>query len=73
MSIGPDALPWRFNRDMSYVRRPLVLQGDELVFGFRSILGTGPILAVQHDVGPTAGQRKNSIDEGVHLSGAAVE
>lgn len=42
MSIGPDALPWRFNRDMSYVRRPLVLQGDELVFGFRSILGTGP-------------------------------
>ena len=42
MSIGPDAVPWRFNRNMSYVRRPLVLQGDELVFGFRSVFGTGP-------------------------------
>lgn len=42
MSIGPDAFPWRFNRNMSYVRRPLVLQGDELVFGFRSVFGTGP-------------------------------
>lgn len=42
MSIGPDAVPWRFNRDMSYVRRPLVLQGDDLVFGFRSVLNTGP-------------------------------
>jgi hypothetical protein len=42
MSIGPDAVPWRFNRDRSYVRRPLVLQYDELVFGFRSVFGTGP-------------------------------
>lgn len=42
MSIGPDAFPWRFNRNMSYVRRPLVLQGDELVFGFRSVFDTGP-------------------------------
>ena len=42
MSIGPDAFPWRFNRNMSYVRRPLVLQGDELVFGFRSLFDTGP-------------------------------
>lgn len=42
MSIGPDAVPWRFNRDSSYVRRPLVLQGDEVVFGFRSVFGTGP-------------------------------
>lgn len=42
MSIGPDAVPWRFNRDMSYVRRPLTLQGDDLVFGFRSVYGTGP-------------------------------
>lgn len=41
-SIGPDAWPWRFNRDMSYVRRPLVLQGEELVFGFRSIYRLGP-------------------------------
>jgi hypothetical protein len=42
MSIGPDAVPWRFNRNMSYVRRPLVLQGDDLVFGFRSVLNTPP-------------------------------
>jgi hypothetical protein len=42
MSIGPDAVPWRFNRNMSYVRRPLILQGDDLVFGFRSVFGTGP-------------------------------
>ncbi|MEP9364359.1 hypothetical protein ABLE68_15435 [Nocardioides sp. CN2-186] len=42
MSIGPDAVPWRFNRNMSYVRRPLVLQGEHLVFGFRSVLNTGP-------------------------------
>jgi hypothetical protein len=42
LEIGPDAYPWRFNRDMSYVRRPLILQGDELVFGFRSIYRLGP-------------------------------
>lgn len=42
MSIKSDAFPWRFNRNMSYVRRPLILQGDELVFGFRSVFGTGP-------------------------------
>jgi hypothetical protein len=40
--IGQDAWPWRFNRDISYVRRPLVLQGNELVFGFRSIYRLGP-------------------------------
>ncbi len=42
LDIGQDAWPWRFNRDMSYVRRPLVLQGNELVFGFRSIYRLGP-------------------------------
>ena len=42
MSIRTDAYPWRFNRNSSYVRRPLVLQGDELVFGFRSVFDTGP-------------------------------
>lgn len=42
MGIGPDAVPWRFNRNMSYVRRPLVLQDDQLVFGFRSVFNTGP-------------------------------
>jgi hypothetical protein len=42
LDIGPDAWPWRFNRDMSYVRRPLVLQGNELVFGFRAVYRLGP-------------------------------
>jgi hypothetical protein len=42
MSIGPDAAPWRFNRNMSYVRRPLILQCDVLVFGFRSVYSAGP-------------------------------
>lgn len=41
-SIGSDAFPWRFSRDMSYVRRPLVLHGEELVFGYRSIYRLGP-------------------------------
>ena len=42
LGIGQDAWPWRFNRDASYVRRPLVLQGHELVFGFRSVYRLGP-------------------------------
>lgn len=41
MSIGNDAVPWRFNRDMSYMRRPIVLQGSALVFGFRSLYRLG--------------------------------
>lgn len=42
MSIGYDAVPWRFNRDRSYVRRPVVQQGSDLVFGFRTLYGLGP-------------------------------
>lgn len=42
LEIKEDAWPWRYNRDMSYVRRPLVQQGNELVFGFRSIYRLGP-------------------------------
>ena len=42
MSIGYDAVPWRFNRDMSYVRRPVVQQGPDLVFGFRTLYRLGP-------------------------------
>lgn len=42
MSIGYDAVPWRFNRDMSYVRRPVVQQGSDLVFGFRTLYRLGP-------------------------------
>lgn len=40
-AIGRDARPWRFGRDRSYLRRPLVLQGQELVFGFRSVYRLG--------------------------------
>lgn len=42
MEIGYDAVPWRFNRDMSYVRRPVVQQGSDLVFGFRTLYRLGP-------------------------------
>lgn len=42
LEIGPDAYPWRFNRDKSYVRRPVVQQGSELVFGFRGVHRLGP-------------------------------
>jgi len=42
LEIKEDAFPWRFNRDMSYVRRPIVTQGHELIFGFRSIYRLGP-------------------------------
>lgn len=42
MSIRYDAVPWRFNRDMSYVRRPVVQQGSDLVFGFRTVYQLGP-------------------------------
>ncbi len=45
LSIGPDAYPWRFSRNMSYIRRPVVQQGDELVIGFRSIYRLGPYWA----------------------------
>ncbi|WP_434922975.1 hypothetical protein ACR9WD_06380 [Glutamicibacter sp. PAEs-4] len=37
LGIKEDAWPWRYNRDMSYVRRPVVLQGSQLIFGFRAI------------------------------------
>jgi hypothetical protein len=42
LEIKEDAWPWRYNRDSSYIRRPLVQQGNELVFGFRSIYHLGP-------------------------------
>lgn len=41
LEIGSDAWPWRFNRDKSYVRRPIVVQGDQMVYGFRSVYRLG--------------------------------
>lgn len=41
LDAGHDCWPWRFNRDLSYIRRPLTLQGDDLVFGFRSVYRLG--------------------------------
>jgi hypothetical protein len=42
LAIGADAWPWRFNRNQSHVRRPVVVQGADLVFGFRSVYRLGP-------------------------------
>ena len=40
--LGRDVYPWRYNRDLSLLRRPLVLRSangrDELVFGRRALL-----------------------------------
>ena len=38
----PSVAPWRFNRDRSYMKRPLVALGPELVFG-RRMLRHAPI------------------------------
>lgn len=35
-SLG-DVAPFRYNRALSYVRRPLLVQGDEIVFGMRRL------------------------------------
>lgn len=39
MSIGPDAYPWRFSRNQSYLRRPLIFLNDdgkgEIIWGIR--------------------------------------
>jgi len=46
MSIGPDACPWRYNRNRSYVRRPLIRVNSEtgpaLLWGQRRVAVTGP-------------------------------
>lgn len=42
LEIGADAYPWRFNRNNSYVKRPVVLDGNDLVFGYRGVYRLGP-------------------------------
>ncbi|KIP52870.1 hypothetical protein SD72_06685 [Leucobacter komagatae] len=59
LSIGQDAWPWRFNRDMSYIRRPLVLQGNDLVFGFRGIYRLGVYWADNLRSGRLQGRAKS--------------
>lgn len=60
LGIGPDAWPWRYNRNVSYVRRPLVAQADELVFGFRSIYRLGPYWVDNILSGRLQGRAKSS-------------
>jgi hypothetical protein len=61
LDVGADAWPWRFNRDMSYVRRPLVLQGDELVYGFRSLRRLGPYWVENMLSGRLQGRAKTTL------------
>jgi hypothetical protein len=46
MSIGPDAYPWRYNRDQSYLRRPLIQYDGadgqlHLMWGIRRVWSSG--------------------------------
>ncbi|MCW2165030.1 hypothetical protein B0I12_002185 [Microbacterium hydrothermale] len=41
LDAGHDCWPWRYNRDLSYIRRPLIIHGEELVFGFRAVYRLG--------------------------------
>ncbi|WP_412078853.1 hypothetical protein ACLF6K_36230 [Streptomyces xanthophaeus] len=49
LSVGPDAWPWRYNREWSYVRRPLIRlnakDGDMLAWASRHVWSTGPYWA----------------------------
>ncbi|MCK1807074.1 MULTISPECIES: hypothetical protein [unclassified Micromonospora] len=45
LSVGPDAWPWRYNREWSYARRPLIQAGnsdggEDLVWGVRRLWST---------------------------------
>lgn len=45
--IGPDSFPWRFNRNRSFLARPIVDQSGDLVFGFIGLTRLGVYLADQ--------------------------
>ena len=32
-----DVYPWRFNRELSFTRRPIIIRGDELIWGNRQL------------------------------------
>ncbi len=55
MAIGPDAVPWRFNRNMSYVRRPLILQTTSCL-GLPQCQQHRSVLVRQPYVGPSCRQ-----------------
>ena len=32
-----DVYPWRFNRELSFTRRPIIIRGDEMIWGNRQL------------------------------------
>lgn len=41
---GSDVYPWQFNRALSYLRRPLVVRGSEVLWGMRHVYEAGRFL-----------------------------
>ena len=44
-----DVYPWRVNRSLSYIRRPLIRRGEHLIFGVRHLFNAQTHLATQLD------------------------